>query len=142
MQEDFSSNIYINRQWNFNDGRCGLCGDDYALPRPRPYENMGARSRGIVVEAYEEGAVIPVVATITASHKGYFMFNMCPLKNDLEWEEEECFAKYPLELADGSGYRYYLQTWDTGNYPMKLKLPEGLTCDRCVLRWHYVAGNE
>ncbi|KAG8223973.1 hypothetical protein J437_LFUL005586 [Ladona fulva] len=60
----------FQRQWNFNDGKCGICGDDYSLPQPRPYENMGARSRGIVVGTYEEGTVLPVTVTITASHKG------------------------------------------------------------------------
>ena len=36
-------------QWNENDGKCGECGDDYALKRPRPNENGGTFGTGIVV---------------------------------------------------------------------------------------------
>ncbi|KAG8229229.1 hypothetical protein J437_LFUL001474, partial [Ladona fulva] len=123
----------FQRQWNFNDGKCGICGDDYSLPQPRPYENMGARSREIVVGTYEEGTVLPVTVTITASHKGYFKFHLCKLKGDWDTEDEECFNKNPLKLAKRSGYRYYLNSWTPGNYSTILKLPRGLTCDRCVL---------
>ncbi|KAG8228485.1 hypothetical protein J437_LFUL009350 [Ladona fulva] len=131
----------FQRQWNFNNGHCGLCGDDYSLPKPRPYENMGARSRGIVVKSYQEGDIIPVTVIITASHKGYFLFHLCKLVRDDDVETEECFKKNPLKVAGSRGYRYYLESWKPGNYTAKLQLPKGVTCERCVLRWHYTAGN-
>lgn len=32
-----------------NGGKCGLCGDNYVLPQPRPNENTGYYGRGIIV---------------------------------------------------------------------------------------------
>ncbi|XP_066992648.1 uncharacterized protein [Anabrus simplex] len=124
-----------------NGGKCGECGDDYRLPRPRPAENGGLYGQGIIVDTYREGQVITAVTELTANHWGYFEYKLCPLGQPTEMETEECFSKYPLPLADGSGYRYYLLSKEEGKYPVKLKLPEGLTCDQCVLQWTYRTAN-
>jgi hypothetical protein len=52
---------------------------------------------------------------------------------------EDCFQ--PLTLSNGEP-RYDIQVTDkTLTADLQVKLPDGLTCDRCVLRWHYNAGN-
>ncbi|KAG8228486.1 hypothetical protein J437_LFUL009351 [Ladona fulva] len=56
-------------------------------------------------------------------------------------ETEDCFERYPLQLADGSGTRYQLGNGSTGKYDVKLKLPDGVKCDLCSIRWHYRTGN-
>jgi hypothetical protein len=41
--------FWFQVQWYENDGKCGECGDDYALERPRPNENGGIFGTGIIV---------------------------------------------------------------------------------------------
>jgi hypothetical protein len=53
---------------------------------------------------------------------------------------EDCFK--PVTLGDGSP-KYVLpnkEEEDNDTVNLTLKLPDGLTCERCVLRWHYNAG--
>jgi len=41
--------FWLQVQWFQNDGKCGECGDNYALKRPRPNENGGTFGTGIIV---------------------------------------------------------------------------------------------
>jgi hypothetical protein len=41
--------FWIQVQWFQNGGRCGQCGDNYVLGRPRPNENGGTFGLGIIV---------------------------------------------------------------------------------------------
>ncbi|CAL1678311.1 unnamed protein product [Lasius platythorax] len=123
-----------------NGGKCGLCGDDYKMPQPRPNENGGKYGTGTIVKTYKPGQMIELVARITANHMGFFQYSICPLNHGKELETEECFAKYPLKMEDGSD-RYVLKSSNRGDYKMNAYLPKDLTCEHCVLRWEYVAGN-
>jgi hypothetical protein len=49
---------------------------------------------------------------------------------------EDCFQ--PLALGDGSND--YKLTAGEKKITTTVKLPDGLTCERCVLRWTYTAG--
>lgn len=91
-------------------------------------------------DRYQKGQKIDVVARLTTNHRGYFKFQICPLTNPKELETEECFNRYPLKLENGSD-RYVLQSHESKDYTMSLFLPNGLTCEHCVLRWEYVAAN-
>ena len=53
---------------------------------------------------------------------------------------EDCFQA--LTLEDGSA-QYVLPNQQEAGYPevpLKVKLPDGLTCDRCTFRWTWTAG--
>lgn len=80
-------------------------------------------------------------AEITANHKGHFQFQLCPLNNSKEIEEEECFEKYPLPLAVDGSYKYQLPSQEPGFFETDIILPKEIFCDHCVLRWEYVAAN-
>jgi len=41
--------FWLQVQWYQNGGKCGECGDNYALKRPRPNENGGTFGTGIIV---------------------------------------------------------------------------------------------
>jgi hypothetical protein len=41
--------FWLQVQWYENGGKCGECGDNYALKRPRPNENGGTFGTGIIV---------------------------------------------------------------------------------------------
>lgn len=77
--------------------------------------------------------MIELEARLTANHMGYFQYSICHLSDKKELETEECFAKYPLKLEDGSN-KYKLKSSNSGNYKMNAYLPQDLTCDHCVLR--------
>lgn len=123
-----------------NGGKCGECGDNYALPRPRANENGGVYGKGVIVKKYKAGSTIDVKVRLTASHKGHFEFHLCPLKTRNELETDECFNKYPLQLTTG-GYKWPVVTAGKNDHDIKLILPKGVTCENCVMRWHYRTGN-
>ncbi|XP_039312890.1 uncharacterized protein LOC105197030 [Solenopsis invicta] len=123
-----------------NGGKCGLCGDDYTMPQPRPNENGGTYGTGTIVKTYKAGQIIELEAKLTANHMGHFQYTICVLNSGKELETEECFAQYPLKLTDGNN-KYVLKSSDSGTYKMKAYLPQNLICEHCVLRWEYVAAN-
>ncbi|KAK2165238.1 hypothetical protein LSH36_53g07025 [Paralvinella palmiformis] len=126
-------------QWNINKGKCGVCGDPWQ--GPREHEAGGKYATGIIVRRYDVGSTITVIVQITASHLGYFEFRLCPVNNPKIAATWQCLNKYLLQLADGSGTRYYVTRHGPFNYQINLKLPPGLNCTQCVLQWKYNAGN-
>lgn len=40
-----------------NNGKCGICGDNYADPQPRAHEAGGKSALGLVVRRYSKGQV-------------------------------------------------------------------------------------
>ncbi|KAK7075980.1 hypothetical protein SK128_004364 [Halocaridina rubra] len=54
---------------NKNGGHCGVCGDEWSLPQPRPHERGGEFGRGIITANYNQGQVIPVTIQLSANHK-------------------------------------------------------------------------
>ena len=125
-------------QWSKNGGKCGLCGDNYADATPRANEIGGVFGQGVIVKSYKSGSIIKVTVKITANHRGYFYFRMCNI--DAEPESEACFERYKIRTSSGAD-TYPLPSTAAGDYVVSLQLPTGLVCNRCVLQWTYVAGN-
>jgi len=122
-----------------NDLRCGICGDDFADAKPREHETGGLYAKGIIVREYNQGDEIDVAIDITASHKGYFEFKLCPWNNMNEAPNQDCFEKHLLKFSDGT--TRYGPITEVKVYNMKVHLPDDVTCDRCILQWKYRAGN-
>ncbi|XP_054707291.1 uncharacterized protein LOC129217070 [Uloborus diversus] len=127
-------------QWQRNGGRCGVCGDSWNLPSPRPNEAGGVYGRGIIVRKYKPGQVIKSTVDITANHMGFFEFKLCPHNKPTTVVTQECLDQFLLELADGSGTKYYPSA-GTGPFSVQLRLPSRVTCSQCVFQWTYTAGN-
>jgi Lytic polysaccharide mono-oxygenase, cellulose-degrading len=125
-------------QWQLYGGKCGLCGDKFGDPTPRNHELGGKYGQGVVVKTYRQGQTIDVTVRITANHKGYFYFKICNL--DAEKETEACFERYKLQTSSGA-LNWPLTSTSAGDYKLQVKLPTNLVCNRCVLQWTYVAGN-
>ena len=51
----------FGRQWERNGGRCGVCGDAWDLPAPRPGERGGKWGRGVITRTYTMGQTIKVL---------------------------------------------------------------------------------
>lgn len=127
----------FNTHQYINEGRCGLCGDNYADSTPRNNEYGGHYGQGVIVGRYKKGDSVHVGVQITANHKGYYGFQICNM--DYESESDECFAKYPVKFTTGSE-KHYIGT-DNGWHNQTIVLPDNLVCSKCVLQWTYVAGN-
>lgn len=66
----------------------------------------------------------------------FLTFSLCKLEDPSLPETEECFND--LLLSDGqSSYVVASNDYNVVNY---VQLPEGVTCNQCVLRWHYKCG--
>jgi Lytic polysaccharide mono-oxygenase, cellulose-degrading len=124
-------------QWSQNGGKCGLCGDNFSDAMPRTHELGGKFGVGVITKTYTQGATIPVTVKITANQKGYFYFKICNL--DVEAESEACFERYKVPTT--VGINWPLTSAAAQDYLVYLQLPSNLNCNRCVLQWTYVTGN-
>ncbi|KAJ8308229.1 hypothetical protein KUTeg_013103 [Tegillarca granosa] len=122
----------IAHQWAVHNGLCGVCGDPWG--RERHHEDGGKYATGIIGRKYTSGSVIQTVVNITAWHRGYFEYKLCPKANPFEPVSQECLDQYPLTLANGST-KYYPHKH--GVFHVNVKLPDGLYCPHCVLQWIY-----
>ncbi|XP_034488223.1 uncharacterized protein LOC117792272 [Drosophila innubila] len=122
-----------------NGGKCGLCGDNYATAPPRPNELGGQYGgSGVITRSYAAGNSIKVGIRLSANHLGHFEFHLCNL-DAFGRESEECFNQNRLRFPDGSD-RLNIGS-QRGDFDVTILLPQGLTCNRCVLRWTYIGGN-
>ena len=97
----------FGRQWQQNGGKCGICGDPWDSASPRDGEAGGKFGRGVIVRSYTAGQTIRVSTQITANHKGYYEFRLCPQNNPTVVATQGCLNQYLLKFRDGST-RYYL----------------------------------
>ncbi|BFZ00768.1 hypothetical protein BsWGS_03807 [Bradybaena similaris] len=118
--------------------KCGLCGDPYDGTRHN--EAGGKYANGIITRTYRQGQRVTMQVDVTANHKGFFEFKICPTNDPKKQETQECFDRYPLSLLDGSSYRYYIPT-TAALMSVDLLLPQNLTCEFCVLQFRYHTGN-
>ncbi|XP_047538540.1 uncharacterized protein LOC125072076 [Vanessa atalanta] len=125
------------RQWNKNGGKCGVCGDAWDAPKPRPHELGGRFGKGVIVRRYAPKDTIVVKVELTANHNGYFEFRVC---DDPKATDQDCMDKSILHLEGKAETKYYPRE---GNriYEMKYQLPDNLECTHCVMQWRYIAGN-
>jgi hypothetical protein len=73
---------------------------------------------------------IPVNIHFEVNHEGWHEFRLCPYSNT-GVEDEACFNSNLLKFTDGTTRHL------TSNGNSDLILPAGLTCERCVLQWHW-----
>lgn len=110
---------------------CGVCGDPVSERRPRANEIGGRFYKGIITEQYKSGDVIRVEAQITAPHNGYMEWRLC---TNPKWETQDCFDKHVLQIGDGTGSKVRVGG-QAGTYWAKLKLPDNVSCEHCVIQW-------
>lgn len=129
-----------------NGGRCGVCGDPYNLPQPRPNEAGGRYANGVIARTYRQGDVIDVVIRLTDNLLGYFFFKLCPNNDVTRIVTQECLDAHNLQVVDNSGQlmgeKYVVPSERTnGDHSLHVQLPSDVTCSQCVLQWTYHAGN-
>lgn len=81
------------------------------------------------------------LALVSANHRGWFEFRLCPNDNIQAPVTQTCFNRFLLTSPDGITSRFPVEAYGTGDVTLLLRLPIGLTCAQCVLQWKYNAGN-
>lgn len=134
LAEPLSRNALHNSEWcpHCLNGP-EVCGD----PRGQHNHERGGRyAAGSVPpqNVFVEGGVIRARIVITANHKGRWSLGLCT-KNR---ETPGCFKK--LRLAHGGGKYVYVP--DTASSSSgTFKLPRGVRCSRCTVRWLWETSN-
>ncbi|XP_071533383.1 uncharacterized protein [Panulirus ornatus] len=126
-----------------NEGKCGVCGDDFRETVPRSHEAGGEFANGIIGKRYIAGQVIDIEAELTTNHKGYMELKLCPHNHPKEIITQECLDQYTLPL-EGTTETKFIIPKDSKKkevFTWKVKLPDGVTCSNCVIQWKYFAGN-
>lgn len=129
-------------QWDQNDGKCGICGENWALPKR--YELGGDRYRGYRVRDYPMNGKIPVSVYIWTNHRGWFEFRLCNVDNQASGEADHSCLDQIL-LADSNGQTRFntpnqIEGWK-GFFNTTLEAPSNFVCDHCVLQWKWNVGN-
>ena len=105
------------------------------------FEFTGKYANGIIAATYEQGQVIDIEFAITAQHQGWIEFRL----GDIGAKPiTQAKLKYTLPVVglDGMGTRFYFPPKSSsGDFKTKVKLPDDLSCDNCVLQWWWTAGN-
>jgi len=128
--------------------QCGICGDPlYQIPGDHTLG--GKYGTGVIVKTYEMGQIIKTKVKITANHRGWFEFSICRVVEGGS-VAEDCFQ--PLTTVDAGRRPKYAAEKETkwqllardgiNTFEVQVRLPDGLTCDHCVLRWLWNAGND
>ena len=83
-----------------------------------------------------------VEVEITAHHKGWFEFRLCPHNDPGTAVTHGCLSQHLLEISgQPGGTRYMLPEGSKeGLYVISLHLPAEVSCTQCVLQWKYHAG--
>lgn len=96
--------------------------------------------------------MINVRVELTANHKGFFEFRLCPNNAPHRVATQECLDLNVLKLARKPNGGIYgdepAMAHDSRYYPasgskvfeIKYMLPENLTCTQCIMQWKYIAG--
>merc|ERR1712108_85921 len=76
------------------------------------------------------------------NHAGWFEFKLCENNNIYQDSDQSCFDKHLLEFTDGSTRVHVGPMGPAGKgiFSYQVKLPQGVTCEQCVIQWHYNGG--
>jgi hypothetical protein len=137
-------------QWEQNGGKCGVCGDNWSGVREHESPNGKYTPTPLRITGnYASGSILEAVVELTTSHLGFFTFKMCPDTSDKREVTQECLDKHLLYYTTKAGEmkdKYPIHEEGrmergSGIYKVPLRLPNNVTCDRCVLQWTYTTGN-
>lgn len=126
-----------------NGGKCGVCGDAFNVPSPRPNEIGGQYGRGVIVRNYVAGQTVNMSFVITTAHGGYYEFRLCPFRESPQRPTtQRCLDRFLLTVNNGRQTRYVPpQNNVAKSFFVPVKLPDRVACERCVIQWTWNAGN-
>ncbi|XP_060082704.1 uncharacterized protein LOC132561995 [Ylistrum balloti] len=133
--------ILMQIQWWVNGGKCGICGDRYDTSIRDNEPPYGRFANGVITGHYQRGGAISINVELTASHKGYFEFRLCPNNNVKRAATQACLDRYLLKEYYGNSTQVFVDDKSAGFYDIKMRLPYDVACSQCVLQWRYRTGN-
>ena len=129
--------LHFQHQWQVNKGKCGICGDPWES-NPHPNEQGGKFSNGIIARTYHnDDTHINIAIEVEKNKNGYFEFRLCPEVSAKNPVTQECLNRFPLDI-EGQGKRFYPQS--SGTVYLRVAMPKGVLCERCVLQWKWHTG--
>ena len=98
-------------------------------------EQLAAMSKpGEIQETYKAGQEIEVEWEVKAWHGGIYSWRFCL---DADNPTEECFRKGILDIVGGAGKgpggKWKDASQKSGIIKDRVKLPDGVTCDKCII---------
>lgn len=129
-------------QYTTNNGKCGICGDSYNGERKNELPD-GKYAKGLkITRTYQEASIFEAKVQLTANHRGYFTFKICPATTMDKEVTQECLDNHVLRVQNSSDdFKYIVPNGKSEVFSAFLQLPKGLHCERCVIQWTYTAGN-
>ena len=88
----------------------------FSFQQPRPHEAGGKYAQGIIVRRYKKDSAITIRVELTANHRGYFEFRLCPNNAPRHAGTQACLDKYVLRRAKFAGVSDE-QNHETRYYP-------------------------
>jgi len=130
----------VKKQFKENDGKCGVCGDPWDAPHPQLHETGGKFGNQVIAKTYVAGSFIDLEVELTANHKGRFQFKLCPV-GPSEEATQACLDKHIIRTPQGSDGFTIQEKALKVQLTLKGKLPDKITCKRCVLQWTWRSAN-
>lgn len=125
-------------QWDTNKGKCGVCGDPYHFkPGKALYTHPGLYATGTITKTYREGQEIDVLIDVTSNHQGHFTFRVGKIGTPPITQEK---LTHLLKQPNGDT-KWKINSKRNKVFEIRLKLPDGLTCDHCVIQWWWRVAN-
>jgi len=121
-------------------GKCGVCGDKYGT-KNQAHMDGGRYANNIITANYQPGQTVAIEVLLTTSHLGYFEFRINDFTSKRTAGDAIGKLQGTLLKVSTGGTKYPVTKAGRFLYKFSMKLPEGLTCQRCVLQWWYRGGN-
>ncbi|WAR30089.1 hypothetical protein MAR_003657, partial [Mya arenaria] len=93
-------------------------------------EDIGGKYvTGTIVRSYVMGSKIDVTIKLTANHRGWWEFRLCPLRNSNTAVTMECLDQHVLVIEDESTRYDLVKNYvnGAGSFHVKLQLPDDVT---------------
>lgn len=117
----------------------GVCGDQRGRHDHEAYGKHASPPR--IAETYGAGGLLKAHVVFTANHWGRWSLSLCDLPDPSPRTERAtvrgCFKR--LKLAEGGSFVYLPPSASSSS--AVFRLPRGVRCERCVVRWSYETGN-
>ena len=105
------------------------------------FNHTGKYANGINAATYKQGQVIDIEFEITAQHQGWIEFRLGDI-GARPITQAKLIYTLPVVGLYGFGTRYYFPPKSgRGKFKTKVKLPDDLSCNNCVLQWWWKVGN-
>jgi len=146
----------IDMYYTYRGGDVHVCGDNGYVTKKEQAQNTALT--GSVTRTYTSGSIVTMNAYFYLGHGGYFRVKLCKLNSpsdivsgtcldqnvlrilSVNYTSPEFSSQGGIPLATHFDDATVLLNWMNdlpGYISYTVKLPDGLTCDNCVVLWDY-----